>query len=264
MTDSHDLTYGSYLNLSGLLDLQQPRSEPAEHDEMLFIVIHQVYELWFKEILFELEKVKGDFSAGRMFAAIATLKRVRTIVKTLVGQLDILETMTPLSFAGFRSRLDTASGFQSVQFREVEFVFGQKRQEVLVHYPEGSAGRRRIEERLLERSLIDHFYDFLEFRGFELPAALRDKEPSAPNVPDETVQACLLRIYREQPDAAILLELMMDLDEGLQEWRYRHVMLVQRTIGNKHGTGGSLGVEYLKRSLFRPVFPDLWAIRHEM
>jgi len=264
MADAGDVTYSSYLKIPELLGLQQRKSDPAEHDELLFIVIHQVYELWFKQVLFELDKIKRDFTDGRMFDAIATLKRVRTIVKTLVGQLDILETMTPLSFAGFRDRLDTASGFQSVQFRELEFAIGQKRPEMLAHHPEGSEGRRTLDRRLGERSLVDHFYDFLEHRGVEIPPELREKDPREPNRPDETVQRGLLRLYREQPDTAILLELMTDLDEGLQEWRYRHVMIVQRTIGNKHGTGGSLGVDFLKKSLFRPAFPDLWAIRHEM
>jgi tryptophan 2,3-dioxygenase len=259
-----ELTYSSYLKVPDLLALQQPHSVPLQHDEMLFIVIHQVYELWFKQVLFEIDKVKTDFSEGRMFDAIATLKRVRTIVKTLVGQLDVLETMTPLSFGAFRDRLETASGFQSVQFRELEFVLGHKRSETLAHHAGDPAALARLERRLDERSLVDHFYDFLARRGVEIPDALRRKPPREPNGADATVQRGLLRLYREEPDAAILLELMTDLDEGLQEWRYRHVIVVQRTIGNKQGTGGSYGVEFLKTTLFKPVFPDLWAIRHEL
>jgi tryptophan 2,3-dioxygenase len=259
-----DLTYSTYLKLDELLRLQQRRSERLEHDEMLFIVIHQVYELWFKEVLFELEKVCADFSANRLFEALATLKRVRTIFKTLVGQLDILETMTPLSFAGFRDRLDTASGFQSVQFRELEFLLGQKRPEALAAYPPGSPERERLERRLDLPSLVDHFYDLLEQRGVEIPRGLREKDRREPTRADPIVQQGLLRLYRERQETAILFELMTDVDEGLQEWRYRHVKIVERTIGNKRGTGGSLGVEFLKRSLFQPVFPDLWAIRHEM
>jgi tryptophan 2,3-dioxygenase len=124
------LTYSNYLQLPRLLDLQEPRSTPPEHDEMLFIVIHQVYELWFKLILHETDKVKRDFSANDLYGAITTWKRLRTILKTLVAQVDILETMTPLSFSSFRDRLDTASGFQSFQFREIEFVYGYKRSQV--------------------------------------------------------------------------------------------------------------------------------------
>jgi tryptophan 2,3-dioxygenase len=257
-----ELTYPAYLRLDDLLDLQAPRSEPEEHDEMLFIVIHQVYELWFKLLLHEFEKIKRDFSANDLFGAIATFKRVRTVMKTLVGQLDILETMTPMSFAGFRGRLDTASGFQSAQFRAVEFALGQKRRELLRGFDPGSTAHKTVAHWLGERSLVDHFYDFLEHRGIAIPAELRDRALELPSVPSEEVQEGLYRLYKDQPDVAILLELMTDFDEGLQEWRYRHVKLTERTIGNKAGTGGSSGVEFLKATLFKPVFPDLWAIRH--
>jgi len=258
------LTYDAYLKVSELLKLQEPRSTPAEHDELLFIVIHQVYELWFKVLLHELDKAKEDLSGGRLFEAIATFKRCRTIMKTLVGQLDILETMTPMSFSAFRERLETASGFQSVQFRELEFVLGNKRAEALRFFPPGAPGRERLARRLEERTLVDHFYDFLATRGIAIPEDLRKRDPQQPNVPNEAVQDGVLRVYREMPDAAILLETMTDFDEGLQEWRYRHVKLTERAIGTKRGTGGSSGVEFLKTSLFKPVFPDLWAIRHRL
>jgi len=258
------LNYRSYLKIEQLLQLQEPKSEPVEHDEMLFIVIHQVYELWFKVLLWEIDRSKAQFSANDLFGAIASFKRLRTIVKTLVGQLDILETMTPLSFTAFRDRLETASGFQSAQFRELEFALGYKRAEMLQHFDPAAAEYRRLERRLAERSLVDCFYDLLQARGAEVPQRLRGKAPAEPNVPDEVVQQGLLRLYRQNQEAAILFELMTDLDEGLQEWRYRHVKIAERTIGNKRGTGGSLGVEFLKRALFQPVFPDLWAIRHEL
>ncbi len=259
-----ELTYSSYLMTDRLLALQEPRSKPPEHDEMLFIVIHQVYELWFKELLHEFDKVMDDFTAGDLFGAIGTLKRIRMILKTLVGQLDILETMTPLSFASFRDRLDTASGFQSVQFREVEFVLGYKRPEMLKYHGDGTPAREVLENRLRQRSLMDHFYGFIEKRGVAIPDRIRNKDVTESTIPDPDVQAGILRLYTEQPDVAILFEMMTDIDEGLQEWRYRHVKIAERTIGNKKGTGGSLGVEFLKRSLFRPIFPDLWAVRHEL
>jgi tryptophan 2,3-dioxygenase len=257
-----ELTYATYLRLHQLLELQRPLSEPEEHDELLFIVIHQVYELWFKLLLHELDKIARDFAASDLFGAIATFKRARTVMKTLVGQLDILETMTPMSFAGFRSRLDTASGFQSIQFRELEFLLGLKRADLLRAFPPGTPGYADLERRLHAPSLIDRFYGFLEHRGVAIPAELRARDVTLPAVPSEAVQEGLCRLYREQPDAAILLELMTDFDEGLQEWRYRHVKLTERTIGNKPGTGGSSGVEFLKRTLFKPLFEDLWAIRH--
>ena len=258
------LTYPTYLQLSKLLDLQEPRSNPAEHDEMLFIVIHQVYELWFKLVLHEIEKVNRDFLANDLYGAIATFKRIRTVLKTLVGQIDILETMTPMSFASFRERLDTASGFQSVQFREVEFVLGGKRQRALEALEPGSEERLRLEKRFQEPTVIDHFYRFLVQRGLPVPKELLERDVTQPNLPNEALQEALYQAYRKQPDLVILMELMTDFDEGLQEWRYRHVKLAERTIGAKKGTGGSAGVEFLKQSLFKPVFPDLWAIRHKM
>ena len=258
-----DLTYASYLQLDTLLGLQEPRSTPPEHDEMLFIVIHQVYELWFKELLHEIEKVKRDFSEGDLFGAIQTWKRVRTIMKTLVQQLDILETMTPMSFSAFRDRLDTASGFQSYQFREFEFVMGFKRPHML-KYAVGPVALAALEKRLAEPSVMDHFYDFLARQGVAIPNELREKPRTTADHPNEAIQRALLNLYATRPELAILFESMTDLDEGFQEWKYRHVKLVERTIGNKRGTGGSMGVEFLKQSLFQPLFPDLWAIRHEL
>jgi len=257
------LTYAEYLQIDRLLALQQPKSEPPEHDETLFIVIHQVYELWFKLLLHEIEKIKTDFSSNNLFGAIHTLKRVRTVMKTLVGQLDILETMTPMSFTSFRNRLEDASGFQSAQFRELEFVLGYKRPETLKYQP-GTATVEHLKKRLNERSLMDHFYDFLSLQGAAVPDSARHRLPEVGTQPDERVQEILFELYTTKPSLAILFELMTDFDEGLQEWRYRHIKLVERTIGAKRGTGGSPGVEFLKQSLFKPIFPDLWAIRHRL
>ncbi len=264
MSDAPKQTYSSYLRLDELLAIQTPRTEPVEHDEMLFIVIHQVYELWFKLLLFEFDKLRPDLSRNDLFAAISTLKRVRMVMKTLVGQLDILETMTPMSFLAFRDRLEESSGFQSAQFREVEFALGYKRAEMLRFHEAGSAGRAALERRLQERSVLDAFYEFLAHRGVELPEAIRSRDITQAAVASDEVQDGVLHLYRTYPDVAILLELMIDFDEGLQEWRYHHVKMVERTIGNKRGTGGSPGVEFLKASLFRPLFPDLWAIRHRL
>src|SRR3954468_23100951 len=258
------LTYANYLDLEKLLTLQNPRSKPAEHDEMLFIIIHQTYELWFKQLLHEFEKVKRDFSAGDLFGAIHSFKRTRTIMKTPVGQIDILETRTPSSFSSFRDRLETASGFQSVQFRELEFLLGYKRASAMAHVKPDFPGYDRLQARVNERTVIDHFYAFLETRGAKIPDALKNRDVTQPNEPNEEVQAEILKLYQRSPEVSILFELMTDFDEGLQEWRYRHIKLVERTIGAKHGTGGSPGVPFLKQSLFKPIFHDLWAIRHEM
>ena len=258
------LTYSSYLELQSLLSLQQPRSEPPEHDEMLFIVIHQVYELWFKLMLHETDKVGRDLDGNDLYGAIATWKRMRTILKTLVGQLDILETMTPMSFSSFRDRLDTASGFQSFQFREMEFAFGYKRTGVTGAIPDHEGQRGVAERRLAEPSVMDHFYRFLAQRGLRVPAELLSRDVTRPTEPSEALQEELLRAYEQKPELVILFELMTDFDEGMQEWRYRHIKLVERTIGAKRGTGGSPGIEFLKQSLWKPLFPDLWAIRHRM
>jgi len=258
------LTYASYLQLDRVLNSQQAYSTPPEHDEMLFIIIHQTYELWFKQLLHELDKICRDFSANDLYGAIHTFKRARTIMKTLVGQVDILETMTPMSFTAFRDRLETASGFQSAQFREVEFLLGYKRPEMIRHLPPAVGESSEVLRRLNERSIIDHFYDFLEHRGAAIPAELRARDVTQANSPNEHVQESIYAFYKTQPDLAILFESMTDLDEGLQEWRYRHVKLVERTIGVKPGTGGSLGVEFLKKSLFKPAFADIWAIRHRL
>jgi len=258
------LTYANYLDLEKLLTLQKPRSSPAEHDEMLFIIIHQTYELWFKQLLHEFEKVKKDFSAGDLFGAIHSFKRTRTIMKTLVGQIDILETMTPSSFSSFRDRLETASGFQSVQFRELEFLLGYKRESTMKYVKPDFPGADRLQQRLNERTVVDHFYDFLEARRAKIPAELKNRDLTKANEPNEEVQKEILKLYKSSPEVSILFELMTDFDEGLQEWRYRHIKLVERTIGAKKGTGGSPGVPFLKESLFKPIFHDLWAIRHEM
>ena len=258
-----ELNYAQYLRLDELLDLQEPKAEPEQHDEMLFIVIHQTYELWFKQLLHEVDRVCALLEGDHLFRSIQTFRRMRTIMKTLVQQLDILETMTPLSFASFRDRLDSASGFQSTQFRELEFVLGYKRAKALWHLDESWPGTERARERYRRPTVIDAFYRFLQGRGVAVPQTLLERDVTEPCGPDEALQREMLRLYRDLPELRILFEFMTDFDEGLQEWRYRHVKIVERTIGNKHGTGGSLGVAFLQKSLFRPVFHDLWAIRHE-
>src|SRR3954447_23583365 len=152
---------------------------------MLFIIIHQTYELWFKQLLHECEKINRDFSAGELFGAIHSFKRTRTIMKTLVGQLDILETMTPSSFSSFRDRLETASGFQSVQFRELEFLLGYKRSSALAHVKPGFPGAERLQQRVTERSVIDHFYDFLQTRGANIPEDIKNRDIAQANEPND-------------------------------------------------------------------------------
>tara|TARA_Y100000589_G_scaffold20775_1_gene17064 strand:+ start:13339 stop:14142 length:804 start_codon:yes stop_codon:yes gene_type:complete len=256
------LDYATYLELPTMLSLQTPQSNPAEHDEMLFIVIHQVYELWFKQILHELDLAGVRLRNGDLWGVAHVLKRVRMILKTLVSQIDILETMTPSSFVSFRDRLDTSSGFQSMQFRCIEFRLGVKREQVLKYLPEGLHGRDEAMDRYRQPSVIDDFHAFLATQGLDVPEDLLHADPERRYQGDERMQDLILVAHETRPELDMLFETMLDIDEGLQEWRYRHVQLVRRTIGNKHGTGGSPGVPYLERTLFEPAFPDLWAIRH--
>ena len=255
------LTYGSYLKVHELLALQQPLSDGPEHDEMLFIVIHQVYELWFKQQLHEAAYVRRALERNDQPTATASLKRMLTILKTMVAQIDVLETMTPTSFTSFRSRLENSSGFQSWQFREFEFALGHKRAKAVEWQPKGSPERQRLEALLREPSLWDGFLRYLVASGFAVPQDLLERDLAQPTARDERVQELLVAAYRSNPQVRQVCELLVDLDEGIQEWRYRHVKMVERTIGSKPGTGGSSGVEYLKSTLFHALFPDLWDIR---
>jgi tryptophan 2,3-dioxygenase len=258
------VTYGTYLRIDDLLALQQPRSTGPEHDEMLFIVIHQVYELWFKELLHELDRVATLLTADESHRAQHTLKRVLTILKVMVAQLDILETMTPLEFLSFRKRLEAASGFQSDQFRQIEFVFGRKSEAAIARFPEGSRARAALEQRNKQGTLWDAFLHYLAREGYAVPREQLERDVTQPIAPSPAVQQVLIEIYRRDPKNAELCERLVDLDEGMQEWRYRHVKMVERTIGTKHGTGGSAGAAYLRGTVGHNLFPDLWEIRAQL
>jgi len=256
------LTYNSYLKIEELLSLQELKS-PDEHDETLFIIIHQSYELWFKQILHELDFIVKRIKTGDIPRVIHNLKRINTIFKVLVHQIDILETMTPLEFLSFRDYLESASGFQSHQFRELEYVLGLKSDIHLQRFPEGSAIRNILEKRFRSDSLWMGFLRYLHSLGYNIPATILESNPTLSTQPSEAVRQVLTDIYLNNTSMANLCEMLVDLDEGIQEWRYRHTKMVERTIGTKIGTGGSAGVEYLKNSLFIPLFPDLWIIRSE-
>jgi tryptophan 2,3-dioxygenase len=257
-------SYSEYLKVEELLALQKPLSEGPEHDEMLFVVIHQVYELWFKQILHELDYLEGLLQRNDGARAGHTLKRILTILKVMVAQLDILETMTPLEFLSFRDRLESGSGFQSFQFRELEFALGWKEPRSLERYPAGSEARRRLERRLTRGTLWDAFLRHLAANGVAVPPAELARDVTRKVEPSADTRRMLVEVYRHRPELAELCERFVDLDEGLMEWRYRHVKMVERTIGTRRGTGGSSGAEYLTATLNQPLFPDLWAIRTEL
>jgi tryptophan 2,3-dioxygenase len=260
--DRAAVTYTSYLALEEILGAQRPRS--AEHDEMLFIVIHQVYELWFKTILHEGAHLQVKLEAGETPQALGTIKRILTILKTVVAQIDVLETMTPRQFTAFRTRLQAASGFQSAQFREIEAMLGRREPRALAAYQAGSAAHRRIAAAMSRRSLYDSYARYLATQGYRVPSAVLNRDVTQPVRTSRVMQRVLLDVYRDDGEPAQVTERMVDLDEGLQEWRYRHVKMVERTIGGRPGTGGSAGAAYLRSTLSRPAFPDLWAVRSEL
>jgi tryptophan 2,3-dioxygenase len=234
------LSYGAYLNLANLLNLQNGLSQ--EHDELLFIVAHQVYELWFKVVLFELEAARDRIDAGDIFFARHYLQRVHVIERVLVEQIEVLETMSPQDFLAFRSQLAPASGFQSVQFREIEFLSGLKEPKYLARIEATPEEVSRLRRRLDEPSLGDAFRSLVERRG----------SPS------------LVEIFQDRErygDMFDLCEALLDHDQAFAHWRARHVLMVERQIGSKTGTGGSSGAEYLRTTLDKRFFPDLWEVR---
>ena len=261
MSQEKSLTYTSYLALEDILGAQRPQSD--EHDEILFIVVHQVYELWFKQLIHELRYLQRMLEEGTDARALATFKRILTILKLVVAQLDVIETMTPVQFLTFRDRLESASGFQSGQFRELEAILGRRDPGVLRAYHEGSVDYRRVQEAIARPSLYDSFLRYLARRGYAVPREKLERDVTEPAEESEGVHTAVLAAYRDDREPAQVAERMVDLDEGFMEWRYRHVKMVERTIGGRQGTGG-YGIDYLRSTLHKPFFPDLWTVRAEL
>ncbi len=253
------LTYTSYLAVDELLQLQKPLSDGPEHDEMLFIIIHQTYELWFKQLIHEFSQAQRALESGDTHYALSILGRIRTIMKVCVAQVDILETMTPLQFNAFRGYLASSSGFQSAQFRKVEAILGRRDSRLAGHLP--PQVQREIAEITSKNSIWDSFLEYLVKRGHILPSEVINRDKSIAYTSNSQVQDALLKVHQSDPESSLVAERLVDIDEGIQEWRYRHVKMVERTIGHKMGTGGSSGVDYLASTLFNPVFKDLWEIR---
>ena len=249
---SEPVTYSSYLRLPDLLACQSPTTD--SHDELLFVIIHQVYELWFKQILHETALLQTRLEAGHSTGALHTARRIAKILKTIVGQLDVLETMTPQQFASFRPLLGSSSGFQSDQFRELEAVLGRR------DLPADDPGTAAA---LTRRSVFDSLLRYLADSGYDVPQPALERDPREPwHGGDPSILAVLETVYANEENAAAeVCEALVDIDEGIQEWRYRHVKMVERIIGTRQGTGGSAGADYLRSTLFRPAFPDLWDVR---
>ncbi len=263
-TAEGQLTYGNYLKVPELLSLQVPQSEPAHHDEMLFIVIHQAYELWFKLILHELENTIKFIDADQVLRAQHFANRTYEILRVLVGQIHILETMQPYEFLKFRSELMPASGFQSAQFRELEFILGLKDERYLSFFDHEPAVKAQLKARIEARDVRKAFHDMLRRGGFDVGVTPSHAEWES----DETIRQPLLDALRpiyenrdEHLSLYLLAESLLDLDEYLSLWRFHHVRVVERIIGFKRGTGGSTGVSYLLKTVDKQVFPCLWAVR---
>jgi tryptophan 2,3-dioxygenase len=253
------LTYNSYLRVDELLAIQTPLVPERSHDELLFITIHQAYELWFKQILFELDTVARHIEAANLAEARRLVDRVSTITRVLVDQIHILETMTPRDFCHFRSALAPASGFQSAQFRELEFLMGLKEPNYLRSFPPGTSARARLDARLAAPSLRDGIHTLLRKAGF----VVADDIDTNPEAFEASVRS-LLPVYAEPEahrDLHDLCEAVVALDQWVAIWRFHHVRVVERVIGSKHGTGGSPGVKYLDSTTTRRAFPLLWAVR---
>ena len=245
------MTYANYLKLDQLLSAQQPLSDL--HDEMLFIIIHQTKELWMKEMLHELRLAIELLQGNRFAEAYKALARVSRIQAVMTLSWDVLSTLTPVDYLKFRDVLGTSSGFQSAQFREIEFRLGLKEENFVNHYAECSPERARLEAALAEASLREASLNALERAGFDLG----DRSVDA-------VAAAWLQVYREADrwfDLYELAEKLVDIDDALAAWRFKHVLTVERIIGNKKGTGGSAGAPYLRATLEKRVFPELWSLR---
>ncbi|HXG82876.1 MAG TPA: tryptophan 2,3-dioxygenase family protein [Pyrinomonadaceae bacterium] len=245
------LSYNKYLKVPELISLQETLSDPQSHDELLFIVIHQTYELWFKQILHEIDATVKWLNENRPFRANHSLRAVVGIEKVLVTQIHILESMAQIGFLEFRDKLNPASGFQSMQFRELEFVSGAKDENLLKFFADDEFAAKRLTERFNQPSLADAFWKLLEINGFSVETN------------DERVFSIVEILTNPEQNAEMfnMQDLLVEHDENIALWRYHHVLMVERMMGMKRGTGGSDGADYLKTTLSKRFFPELWEAR---
>jgi len=256
------MTYARYLGLDTLLASQHPLSD--RHDEMLFVIIHQTKELWLKQIVREIRFAQSQVRAGDLVPAYKSLARVSRIQGVMTQSWDVLSTMTPSDYSSFRSHLGTSSGFQSAQFREVEYLLGLKDGHFLAFHDEGSEVRAGLEQALKDPSLYDDALAQLGKAGFAIPPSVLHRDHSRPYEPCAAVEDAWLEVYRDPErrwELYQLAEKLVDLDDALLTWRHKHVLTVERIIGGKRGTGGTAGVAYLQKTLERRCFPELWSLR---
>lgn len=260
-----EVTYGGYLRLKELLAAQKPRT--GQHDELLFVILHQTMELWMKQVIHEIGAAQAQIRTGELAPAYKHLARVSRIQAVMTQTWDVLATMTPADYLNFRSMLGTSSGFQSAQFRVLEYRLGLKDAAFLAYHAEGSEQRAALEAALDGPSLYDDALAQLAKAGFDIPESAYARAPGAPYEPSAAVEAAWLQVYRDpQKHWAFyqLAEKLIDLDDALLTWRHKHVLTVERIIGRKRGTGGTEGVGYLQQTLTRRAFPEIWSMRTKL
>ncbi|HEX3253780.1 MAG TPA: tryptophan 2,3-dioxygenase family protein [Pyrinomonadaceae bacterium] len=258
------LSYNKYLRVQDLINLQDCLSDPVHHDELLFITVHQAYELWFKQILHELDAAIQLLEEDRVPAATRAVNRVVAIEKLLVDQIHILETMTPISFLAFRDELNPASGFQSMQFREIEFSSGLKDEKILDEFRSDTFAHERLQARMAGPTLADSFYRVLQRRGLTAPFAPADADSAQQKQAYEARTKAALEVlthFEQRYEEFQLAEALLEHDEYFSLWRSHHIKMVERMVGAKRGTGGSEGIGYLKTTLDKKFFPELWEAR---
>ena len=262
MTDRNDMTYARYLALDTLLSAQEPQSD--YDDEMLFIIIHQTKELWLKQMIRELHLAKNQITADKLVPAYKALARVSRIQAVMTLSWDVLSTMTPSDYTKFRSVLGPSSGFQSDQFRTVEYLLGLKDKAFLKYQEDRPEAQAAMQKALDGPSVWDDAVAALARSGFDIPADLLERDFSTSYEPSEAVEEAFLEVYRNPEkywELYQLAEKLVDLDDAMASWRHKHVLTVERIIGGKMGTGGTAGVSYLQSTLPKRAFPELWSVR---
>lgn len=262
-----ELNYNSYLKVPELLNLQHLLSEPPHHDEMFFIIIHQAAELWFKLMRHETAAMVEDFRAGSVSRALKKLRRLVAIMDLMVKQINLLNTLTPVEFAGFRDKLNPASGFQSIQFRVIEFTYGIRESFFLKFFEKEPAKKAELESILAQPSVYDEFLRALDKAGYKMPGDVLNRDLSQPWSENQDVAAVLKTVYenpKENYHWVLLFETMLDFDEKFANWRHVHMLMVARTIGMKQGTGGSSGYKFLAGRAEYRFFPELWSVRTKL
>ena len=258
------MSYGEYLRLDLLLAAQQPQSDPPQHDELLFIIQHQTSELWLKLMVHELRSARDLLRADELAPALKRMARIKHIQHVLTDQWTVLATLTPSEYAEIRPFLATSSGFQSAQYREVEFLLGNKNADMVAVFQHDPQARAELEELLHQPSLYDEFLAYLSRAGYAVPAGLLDRDWSQPYRINADLVDTIARVYADPHGHWGVYETceeLVDIEDNFQEWRFRHLQVVQRTIGHKTGTGGSSGVDFLRRALDLTFFPELFEVR---